>query len=144
MKNEPLVSIIIPTYKRSNMLSRTIESVLNQTYQNIEIIVVDDNDKNTTYRKDTEIVMRKYKDNYKVKYIKHDKNMNGAVARNTGIRVSKGEYIGFLDDDDIFYKEKIQKQVEYLEKNIEYDAVYCARKVKKFEHRPRKTRRFNF
>ncbi len=138
MKNEPLVSIIIPTYKRSNMLSRAIDSVLNQTYKNVEIIVVDDNNENTQYRRDTEIVMKKYKENHKVKYIKHSKNMNGAVARNTGIKNSRGEYIGFLDDDDIYYKEKIQKQVEYLEKNIEYDAVYCARKVKNFEHRPRK------
>lgn len=119
------VSIIITTYKRATMLQRAIDSVLNQTYENIEVIVVDDNDNDTEYRKQTENIMEKYKNNSKVKYIKHDKNMNGAVARNTGLKHSKGEVICFLDDDDWYLPEKIEKQLNYLISNRQFDAVYC-------------------
>lgn len=135
MVENKLVSIIIPTYKRANMLPRTINSLLNQTYKNIEIIVVDDNEPDSQYRKDTEKTMKYYAENSIIHYIKHDKNKNGAAARNTGMKVSKGEYLCFLDDDDIFYEDKILKQVKFLEENLKYDAVYCARKVgNKEEH----------
>ena len=132
-----LVSVIIPTYKRSNMIDRTIQSILSQTHENIEIIVVDDNNPNTYYRKQTEDVMKKYDDNSKIKYIKHEKNKNGAAARNTGMKFSKGEYLCFLDDDDIYFPTKIQKEVEFLEKNKKYDAVYCGRKIGKNSHEPK-------
>ena len=111
-----LVSIIIPTYKRNEKLKKAIESILKQTYQNIEIIVVDDNNPNTEYRKKNEILMQSYIKNSKVKYIKHEKNKNGAAARNTGINAANGKYIGFLDDDDEFLPTKIEKQVDVLEK----------------------------
>ena len=82
---EKMVSVIIPTYKRADYLTRAIDSVLNQTYNNIEIIVVDDNNSNSTDRKNTESIMQKYNENSKIKYIKHSKNMNGSAARNTGV-----------------------------------------------------------
>lgn len=113
---EPLVSVIIPTYKRDEILSRAINSVLNQTYSNIEIIVVDDNDPNTDFRHNTELLMKRYENNHQVKYIKHDKNKNGSAARNTGIKWSNGVYIAFLDDDDEFLPDKIEKQVATLER----------------------------
>jgi len=112
---EPKVSIIIPTYKRPERLTRAIDSVLSQTYKNIEIIVVDDNDPDTIYRAETEKEMQKYKNNSVVKYIKHNCNMNGAVARNTGIKNCNGEFIAFLDDDDEFLQDKIEKQVNKLQ-----------------------------
>lgn len=121
------VSIIIPTYKRSERLESAIDSVLNQTYRNIEVLIVDDNDPLSDYRKLTEERMQKYKNIENVIYIKHEKNKNGAAARNTGIQISKGQYIGFLDDDDTFFSEKIEKQVDFLKKNNEYNAVYCGR-----------------
>jgi len=121
------VSIIIPTYKRAEMLTRAIDSVLGQTFNDLEIIVVDDNNPNTDYRKNTEKLMRKYLNDSRVIYIKHKKNKNGAAARNTGISVSSGEYIGFLDDDDYFLPKKIEKQVQYLEIYNEYNGVYCGR-----------------
>lgn len=126
MTNQPKVSVIIPTYKRAEFITRAISSVLNQTYNNIEIIVVDDNDCNTEYRNKMEKLMKKYiqKDNFI--YHKHKKNLNGATARNTGINLSTGEYITFLDDDDIFISERIAKLVEFLEKNKKYNAVYTA------------------
>lgn len=135
--DEPLVSVIIPTYKRADRLSNTINSVLNQSYSNFEIIVVDDNDSLSEYRKQTEFIMEEYKNNKNVKYIKHVKNMNGCAARNTGLDNCNGEYICFLDDDDIIYKDKVKKQVEFLEKNLQYGAVYCGRKVGKYIHQPK-------
>ena len=126
---ESLVSIIIPTYKRSKYIERTIESVLKQSYKNIELIIVDDNDPKTCYREETEKIMENYKKYKNIKYIKHVKNMNGCAARNTGLKQANGKYICFLDDDDIIYQNKIKEQVEFLEKNSQYGAVYCYRKI---------------
>lgn len=109
------VSVIIPTFKRPDKLDRAIESVLSQTYPNVEVIVVDDNNPDTEGRKLTEAKMAPYADNPRVKYVKHDYNKNGSAARNTGARVSDGKYIAFLDDDDVFYPEKIEAQVKRLE-----------------------------
>ncbi|MCE4049561.1 glycosyltransferase family 2 protein [Bacillus sp. Au-Bac7] len=120
-----LVTVIIPTYKRSDFLSRAIESVLGQTYTPIEIIVVDDNDTNSKYRKQTELLMEKYKDYKNIKYLQHEQNLNGSAARNTGIKNSNGKYIAFLDDDDEFLEKKISMQVEILRKtNKKIGAVY--------------------
>ena len=130
-----LVSVIIPTYKRSNMLIRTIESVLNQSYDNIEIIVVDDNG-NDEFHKETMKKMIRYRGNPRIKYIKHKNNSGGCAARNTGLAAAKGEYVCFLDDDDIIYTNKIEKQVEFLEKNKDFDIVYCNRKVNNLIHSP--------
>ena len=125
-KNE-LISVIIPTYKRPKMLGRAIESILMQTYKNIEIIVVDDNDENSEFRKETEDFMKRYKNNPKVRYVKHRTNKGGALARNTGIRIANGKYISFLDDDDEYLPEKIKKQLnKALESDLENLAfVYC-------------------
>lgn len=111
---ESLVSIIIPTYKRPNTLSRAINSVLNQTYQNIEVIVVDDNHPDSDERKKTATTMRQYENNSKVIYIQHPQNRNGSAARNTGLRNSHGDFIMFLDDDDEFFSEKIAYQVKVM------------------------------
>ena len=119
------VSVIIPTYKRSNMLPRAITSVLNQTYPNIQVVVVDDNNPDTEFRKNTEALMAQYASDERIKYVKHRKNANGSVARNTGIKSSDGEIVAFLDDDDFFYPEKIQKQIEYLLQHPQFRAVYC-------------------
>lgn len=110
--NQPLVSIIIPTYKRPDTLDRAIKSVLNQTYQNIEVIVVDDNSPDSEGRQLTIEKMKEFENNPKVIYIKHEKNKNGSAARNTGARASKGEYVAFLDDDDEFLPGKIESQLK--------------------------------
>jgi len=126
MENEQLVTVIIPTYKRPKTLGRAIDSVLNQTYDNIELIVVDDNDENSEYRRETEQFMKNYANNKKVRYLKHKVNKNGAAARNTGIHNSKGDYIALLDDDDEFLPRKIELQVSKL-KNLdeEWGGIYC-------------------
>lgn len=121
---DKLVSVIIPTYKGANKLSRAIESVLNQTYQTIEIIVVDDNDPLSVEREETEKVMNKYNKS-EIMYIRHELNKNGAAARNTGIQASNGDYICFLDDDDFYLPDRIQKSLEKLDEHPLFDAVYC-------------------
>ena len=120
-----MISVIIPTYKTQGGLVKSVDSVLKQTYTDVEIIVIDDNDPESIYRKQTEVLMKKYEDNPKVIYIKHKHNKNGAAARNTGIFASHGDFIAFLDDDDIFMPDKLEKQLRFLDENPEYQAVYC-------------------
>lgn len=122
-----LVSVIIPTYGRPKYLSRAIKSVLSQTYENIEIIVVDDNNPGTDARIETEKEMRQFENNTKVIYIQHECNKNGSAARNTGWRASKGEYVAFLDDDDEFLPNKVAAQVECMD-NLDdsWGACYTA------------------
>ena len=110
----PLVSVIIPTHGDGHTLQRAVESVLKQTYNNIEIVVVDDNGIDSENHLLTESIMHKYKDNSKIKYVVHQKNLNGAVARNTGEKNSKGLYIALLDDDDVFFEKKIEVQLKEL------------------------------
>lgn len=106
-----LVSVIIPSYKGEDKICRAVDSVLAQTYENIEIFVVDDNGKGTEHQIKTSEVMQKYKCNKNVNYLVHEVNKNGAAARNTAIRVAKGDFLCFLDDDDVFLPEKVKLQV---------------------------------
>ena len=129
-----LVSVIIPTYKRSDCICKSIDSVLNQTYSNIEIIVVDDNGKGSIEQKKTESLLSDYIKSGKVTYVVHEINKNGSAARNTGFKISKGNFINFLDDDDVFYPQKIEKQVELLENSRrEYGAIYCNSRIKRIQ-----------
>lgn len=122
-KDSYLVSIIIPTFKRPGMLARAIESCLKQTYKNIEILVVDDNNPDTEGRIETEKFMQQYNDVKQIRYIKCKQNGGGAVARNEGIKNAKGDYVVFLDDDDYFFENKIEKQLDFMIKN-NYDATF--------------------
>lgn len=120
-----LVSVVIPTYKRCQYICETIESVLTQTYNNIEIIVVDDNGLDTEWQKETYNRLKSFIDNKQINYIPHKTNMNGATARNTGINNANGKYIAFLDDDDLFLPSKIKKQVCLLDNSdSSYGACY--------------------
>lgn len=103
-----LISVIIPTYKRSNNLIRAIESILCQK-GSYEIIVVDDNGLDSEDRKNNEKNLEKYIKNNEIIYIKHEKNLNGATARNTGIENASGKYITFLDDDDEFMPNRLNE-----------------------------------
>ena len=116
VEKDILVSVVIPTYHRPVFLKRCIDSVLDQTYRNIEIIVVDDNDPETEARRETELVMQAYAAVENITYLQHDHNKNGSAARNTGWRNSHGKYITFIDDDDAIARTKIEKQVQCLER----------------------------
>ena len=109
------VSVVIPTYKRPAMLARAVDSVLEQTWPEMEIIVVDDNDPSSVERTETEKVMASFVGTPSVIYLKHPENQGGSAARNTGWRVATGEYITYLDDDDEIAREKIEEQVRCLE-----------------------------
>lgn len=135
------VSVIIPTYKRPVMLKRAINSVLNQSYKNIELIIVDDNNEGDEFRDEMIEFMKQYSDIENIIYIMHKYNQNGSAARNTGIERARGEYVAFLDDDDQFFSTKIEEQVNFLEKNIEYAGV-CSGYIKRYKGRTYKLASF--
>jgi glycosyltransferase involved in cell wall biosynthesis len=99
------VNIILPTYNRAQLIARAIKSLLNQTYQDFEIIVVDDGSTDNT-----EEVVKKI-DDKRIRYIRHKENKGAATARNTGIKAAKAQYIAFQDSDDEWLLEKIEKQI---------------------------------
>jgi len=114
MVNEkPKVSVIIPTYNRAELLPRAIKSVLEQTYQDFEIIVVDDGSTDNT----EEVIKEFQEQDKRIKYIKHDKNKGGSAARNTGIKAAKGKYVAFLDSDDEWLQNKLECEVKILNNN---------------------------
>lgn len=115
-----LVSVVIPTHNRADLLPRAVESVLNQTYSNLEVIVVSDGSTDAT----EDIVKRYSNSDSRVRFIGYSPAKGGNVARNTGIEASKGDYIAFLDDDDEWLPEKLQKQVNLLDNNDAIGLVY--------------------
>ena len=122
MDRENLVSCIITTYRREpKMVLRSVQSVLNQTYQYIEIIVVDDSPDTYEYRNSVENSIKHLNKN--IKYIKNEKNLGACAARNIGIIHSNGAYIAFLDDDDEWLPNKIEKQIKKFDN--ETGLVYC-------------------
>ena len=139
--NSSKVSIIIPTYKRSDRIEKAVKSAINQNYTNFEVIVVDDNEPDSIERKATEKVLEKYLTLYNFKYIKHTHNKNGAAARNTGIENSSGEYITFLDDDDEYYENKIAIQSKALDElEDDWGLVYTSyEKIDQYNNLQRST-----
>lgn len=123
----PLVSIVIPTYGRAELLVQTISSVLNQSYLNNEIIIVDDNGRGTPNQQKTEKQLETIL-NSNIRYIPLEKNCGGSHARNVGARSSMGKYICFLDDDDLFEPTKVEKQVELMENTPSLVGCYCNHK----------------
>ena len=123
---EGLVSVVIPTYKRSEMLQRAINSVLSQTYSSVECIVVNDNTPGDEYSQILYKMLSDYKGDSRFQFVEQETHKNGAAARNAGIRVAKGEYIAFLDDDDYWDRNKLEIQVAELEKlSSDWGAVSC-------------------
>ena len=108
---DPQVSVIITTYHNERYLPRAIDSVLRQTYPNIQLIVVDDNPPDSPARRATEAVMAHYP---QALYLRHPENRNGAAARNTGLRAATGKYIAFLDNDDFYSSHHIASCVQAL------------------------------
>ena len=122
--NLPLISVILPTYNRAEILLRAIKSIIDQTYTNFELIIVDDASSDDTCN-----VVKSISDT-RIKYIKHDKNKGGAASRNTGIKAAKGSLIAFLDDDDEWMSAKLEKQVVKF-KNVseKVGLIYCGTQI---------------
>jgi len=122
---EPLVSVVIPTYKRADKLRGAINSVLGQTYRRWELIIVDDNDVSGNSRIDAANIIKSYEDSAWIIYIKHETHRGACIARNTGIINANGEYIAFLDDDDTWFKNKLEMQMNLIRQNRNLGFVYC-------------------
>ncbi|MBQ3499006.1 MAG: glycosyltransferase family 2 protein [Clostridia bacterium] len=108
------VSVIVPTHNRPHFLGRTIDSLLAQTYRHTEVVVVDDNSPDSPARADTQALMKKYENNANVIYIQNERSLGGGPARNAGIAVASGDYVTFLDDDDVYLPEKIDTQLSFM------------------------------
>lgn len=111
IEEKGLVSVVISAYKRSDYLRRAIESVMNQTYSKIEIIIVDDNAGND-YRNETKKIVSDLSFPVKVLYPKE--NLGGSLARNSGADIATGEFIAFLDDDDLYLPSNIEKKINKI------------------------------
>ncbi len=113
-----LVSVVIPSYNRANVLPRAVKSVLAQTYQDFEIIIIDDCSKDNTQE-----VVKNFNDP-RIRYIRHEINKGGNAARNTGIKAANGEFVAFLDSDDEWLPTKLEKQIPLFD-NPNVGLVYC-------------------
>ncbi|UTA78635.1 glycosyltransferase [Halomonas sp. XH26] len=123
------VSVVIPTYKRPGNLLSALKSVVEQDYSDVEIVVVNDNGVGSEFNKETKDIVdtvRSDSPDCNIIYIEHKDNRNGAAARNTGVLNSTGEYISFLDDDDIYLPGRISQSILKLkETSYKVGAVYC-------------------
>ncbi|MFN8008423.1 MAG: glycosyltransferase family 2 protein [Terriglobia bacterium] len=105
----PKVSVIVPTYNRPRMLERAIHSVLAQSFRDYEIVVVNDGGD------EVESMIQQWNRDRNIVYVRHASNLDRAAARNSAIRIARGNYIAYLDDDDVWYPDHLQTLVSYLE-----------------------------
>ncbi len=120
MENQPLVSVILPAYNKEKYIKRAVESVLNQTYKNIEIIIIDDKSTDKT----PEVISKLSQKDPSIIILTNKVNLGLTRTLNKGIKVARGKYIARLDDEDFWCdKKKLEKQVDFLEKNTEYGLV---------------------
>jgi glycosyltransferase involved in cell wall biosynthesis len=112
----PKVSVIVPVYNHEKYIAECVESVLNQTYRDFEVVVVDDGSTDRTSE-----ILKRFKD--KIRYI-WQVNKGGAAALNTAIKNSKGEYIAWVSSDDIFMPAKLEEQIRYFDSNPDVDLTY--------------------
>ena len=106
------MSIIMPSYNTANYIGESINSVINQTYKNWELIIVDD-----CSTDNTDEIVKKFLNDKRIKYFRNNKNSGAAISRNKALREAKGKWIAFLDSDDLWVPEKLEKQVNFMEKN---------------------------
>ena len=116
-----MVSVIMPAYNAEKFIEKAIMSVVNQTYKNWELIVIDDGSKDST----TEIVMQLAQEDSRIVFYANEKNMGVARTRNRGFDIAKGDYVALLDSDDIWMPEKLEKQIELIAKT-EADITYTS------------------
>ncbi len=118
MNEDPVVSVVIPSYNRPHLTIKSIRSALDQGYPRLEVIVVDDGSTDNTWEEISKV------DDDRLRAYRHEKNRGANAARNTGINKADGTYIAFLDSDDVWDQSKTRKQVSFIESSA-YDAIYC-------------------
>lgn len=116
-----LVSVVIPAYNRENTIAESVKSVLNQTFTNIEVIVVDDHSTDKTWN-----ILNTIKDN-RLRAVLLEENHGACYARNKGVELACGDFIAFQDSDDVWYPEKLEKQLEAMERE-KADICFCRAK----------------
>lgn len=121
--NEKLVSVILPTYNRGYIIENTIKSVINQTYERWELIIVDD-----ASTDNTEQIISKLTDD-RITYLKNETNRGSNFSRNRGASIAKGQFLAFIDSDNIWLSEKLTSQVHLMEKEDGVGLVFCREKV---------------
>ena len=114
---DPLISCIIPTYNRPKIIKEAIQSILTQTYQNYEILIIDD-------CSNTDYYLELPKIDSRIQIFRTKENSGPAIARNLGLDLAKGKYISFLDDDDLFLPHHLSTGIQFLEKNPDYHGIY--------------------
>ena len=112
IKKSGLVSIIMPSYNTASFIAESIQSVLAQSYKDWELIIVDDCSSDNT-----DEVVKPYLSDQRIRYLKNENNSGAAVSRNRALREAKGKWIAFLDSDDLWMPEKLEKQIRFMEKN---------------------------
>lgn len=117
--SSPLISVVMPVYNREKYILKTIESLLNQTYRNFELLIVDDGSSDRT-----KLIIKNIKDP-RIVLIEHNKRKGVAAARNTGYSKAKGKYIAISDSDDINSPIRLERQLAYLEERLDVDVVSC-------------------
>lgn len=123
MKNEEKVTVIIPTYNREGTIAESVQSVLDQTYSNLEVLIVDDGSTDGT-----ESVIKEFTDG-RITYVRLDKNGGVANARNVGVNLAKTDWIAYQDSDDVWHKDKLEKQMAYAKEYPEYALIYSKYKL---------------
>lgn len=119
----PLISVIVPTFERSDLLPRALDSIFAQTWTNVEVIVVDDNIPGSDWQKKTQNVLASYHEKKNFVYLTTTGKTGGGAARNFAIRQCHGEYVAFLDDDDRYLPDKLEKQIDFMLEH-QLDASY--------------------
>jgi glycosyltransferase involved in cell wall biosynthesis len=119
MNVKPTVSVIIPTYNRAHLIGRAIQSVLNQTYQDFELIIVDDGSSDNT-----EEVVKNFDDD-RIRFFQNEDNQGAALARNLGAKIARGIYLAFLDSDDLWYQDYLSRQVSTIELSLPDVGMVC-------------------
>jgi len=116
----PFVSIILPYYRKINYVKKTINSILCQSFKDFEIILIyDDEDLHDLF-----LIERDFKKNPKIKIIRNSKNLGAGISRNIGIKHAKGKIVAFVDSDDFWLPEKLEKQTKFMQEN-NYDFTFC-------------------
>lgn len=113
-KNQPLISVIVPTYERADLLPRALDSIYGQTWSRTEVVLVDDNISGSKYEKETLKALAPYMNRDNFLYLKTEGKIGGGAARNYAIRQCHGDYVAFLDDDDRYLPEKLEKQYNFM------------------------------